>query len=143
MVEIVNTEYSYKVQTLAAHCYTTTLTTCSHPNFGQKKKFRPLLLILQGLGCPHPGYSQGGTWTAPKPCMSKTLVKIFFSKENPSLQPPGIEPATSRELPIKESRYLLLSHLDWFNRDDIIWSIYIMYNRKKSLTHPRFEPATF
>ena len=49
---------------------------------------------------------------------------FFFSKENPSLQPPGIEPATSQELPIKESRYLPLSHLDWFYRDDIIWSIY-------------------
>ena len=34
-------------------------------------------LLMQGLGCPHPGYSQGGTWTAPKPYMSKTLVKFF------------------------------------------------------------------
>ena len=113
----------------------------------QKKKFQPFLLILQGLGCPHPGYSQGGTWTAPKPYASKSLVKIFFPKENPSFQPPGIEPATSQELPIEESRYLPLSHLDWFYNDEIIWSIYIQYSCiigvvEKSLTHPGFEPAT-
>ena len=93
----------------------------------QKKKFWPFLLILQGLGWPHLGYSQGGTWTAPKPYVSKTLVKIFFSKENPSLQPPGIEPATSQESPIKESWYLPLSHLDWFNNEDISSSIYMQY----------------
>ena len=121
-----NTEYSYKVQTLAAHCYTSTLTTCSHPNFGQKKKFRPFLLILQGLGCPHPGYSQGGTWTAPKPCMSKTLVKIFFFFERKSFTPaPGDRTSNLPRVAIKESRYLLLSHLEWFYGDDIIWSIYM------------------
>ena len=105
----------------------------------QKKIFQAFLLILQRLGCPHPGYSQGGTWTAPKPYMSKSLVKIFFPKENPSLQPPGIEPATSQVSPIK-----YLPNLDWFYNDKNIRSIYTQLGvGEKIFDHRRIQTRDF